>query len=56
MYIGVVKIIDKNNNNILRITNLKHKGKPLEYAVKMRLSSSYEIGFIYMIELSLMIP
>lgn len=36
MYKGVVKIVRKNNDNILRIANLKHKGKPLEYAVKMR--------------------
>ena len=36
MYKGVVKIVRKNNDNILRIINLKHKGKPLEYAVKMR--------------------
>jgi hypothetical protein len=36
MYIGVVKIVDKNNNNILKITSLKHNGKPLEYAVQMR--------------------
>ncbi|HEY7571168.1 MAG TPA: hypothetical protein VH796_07365 [Nitrososphaeraceae archaeon] len=36
MYIGVVKIVDKNNDSILRISNLQNKGKPLEYAVKMR--------------------
>jgi aminoglycoside phosphotransferase family enzyme len=36
MYKGIVKIVRKNNDNTLRITNLKYKGKPLEYAVKMR--------------------
>ena len=36
MYKGVVKVVGKNGDNIIRITNLKHKGKPLEYAVKMR--------------------
>lgn len=35
MYRGVVKIVGKNNDSILGITNLKHKGRPLEYAVKM---------------------
>ena len=34
MYKGVVKIVGDHNDNI-RITNLGHKGKPLEYAVKM---------------------
>jgi aminoglycoside phosphotransferase family enzyme len=33
MYKGVVKIIRENGN--IRITNLEHKGTPLEYAVKM---------------------
>jgi aminoglycoside phosphotransferase family enzyme len=36
MYKGVVKVVGKNGDNIIRITNLEHKGKPLEYAVKMR--------------------
>ncbi len=34
MYKGLVKIVGDNNDNI-RITNLGHKGKPLEYAVRM---------------------
>lgn len=33
MYKGVVKIVKENGN--MRITNLEHKGTPLEYAVKM---------------------
>ena len=33
MYKGVVKIVKENDN--MRITNLEHKGTPLEYAVKM---------------------
>ncbi|HET7149492.1 MAG TPA: hypothetical protein VFI73_13455 [Candidatus Nitrosopolaris sp.] len=33
MYKGVVKIIKENGK--IRITNLEHKGTPLEYAVKM---------------------
>lgn len=36
MYKGVVKVVGKNGDNIIRITNLENKGKPLEYAVKMR--------------------
>ena len=35
MYRSVVKIVN-NKDNILRIADLKHKGKPFEYAVKMK--------------------
>jgi aminoglycoside phosphotransferase family enzyme len=34
MYQGVVKIVNKNGNN-MRIINIEHKGRALEYAVKM---------------------
>ncbi len=35
MYMSVVKVV-KNKDNTLRIADLKHKGKPFEYAVKMK--------------------
>jgi len=38
-----VKIVRKNNANILRIANLKHKGESLEYAVKREIPERYRL-------------